>query len=248
MDSAPRSVIAKLKRQKRLQADASGASVNWLCPSDKRNLEFELAAIKELAGYSIQGIHLDYNRYRDGRSCYCAGCKERFEKKIGQEVHSWPQGVRKAPLNKQYQAWRCEQTEQLMINAARIVRAADKDMLLSAAVFGGYPQCVAGVGQDWAKWLRDDHVDFVCPMNYTARSAEFSELLRKQMALPSAGGRIMPGIGVTATESQLTPAQTIEQILISREYGAAGYVLFQLGIALQRETLPIMRLGVSTPK
>ena len=118
----------------------------------------------------------------------------------------------------------------------------------SAAVFGGYPQCVAGVGQDWAKWLRDDHVDFVCPMNYTARSAEFSELLRKQVALPSAGGRIMPGIGVTATESQLTPAQTIEQILISREYGAAGYVLFQLGIALQRETLPIMRLGVSTPK
>lgn len=248
MDSAPRPFLARMREEGRLQQEADGTIVNWLCPSDRRNLDFELAAVKELARYRVHGIHLDYNRYRDGRSCYCAGCRERFEKKLRRKVGSWPADVRKAPLGKEYQAWRCEQTDALVMNAARIVREADDKIRLSAAVFGGYPKCVAGVGQDWARWLKDGYVDFVCPMNYTVQAEKFGTLLKNQISLPNAAGRVIPGIGVTATESKLTPAQTIEQILISRENGVPGYVLFQLGVSVHREILPAMKLGVTARK
>lgn len=248
MDNAPRAVVRRLKKQKRLQLSSTGETINWLCPSDPRNLEFELANIRELAQYPVHGIHLDYNRYRDGRFCYCLGCKKRFEKRIGRGLRNWPGDVRKEPLKKQYQAWRCEQTERLIMAAARAVRAVNPEIRLSAAVFGGYPGCVASVGQDWVGWLKKGHADFVCPMNYTAESADFSTLVRNQLALSGVKGRVIPGIGVTSAESQLTPAQVIEQILIVRRGGAAGYILFQLGITLQRETLPALRLGVTAPQ
>jgi uncharacterized lipoprotein YddW (UPF0748 family) len=247
MENAPRKLLDRLKHEGRLQTDIHGEDVNWLCPSDERNRKLELAAIKEILAYPVQGVHLDYNRYRDGRTCYCAGCRNRFEKKLGRSIKDWPLEVRRKPLNIQYEAWKCLQIRLLVLDAAALIKEQGRNQQLSAAVFAGYPQCVAGVGQDWARWIKDASVSFVCPMNYTANSSEFSAFVRSQVMLPNAAGRIIPGIGVTATECHLTPAQAIEQILLSRAYGVPGYVLFQLNGVLERETLPLMKLSISAP-
>ncbi len=129
--------------------------------------------------------------------------------------------------------------------AHEAVKAIRPDIKLTAAVWGAYPACITSVGQDWAAWLKAGWVDYVCPMNYTTDLYEFNALTQKQLALPGARGRIIPGIGVTAAESQLTPDHVIEQILAARRAGVPGFVLFDLNPTLRDETLPMLSLGIT---
>ena len=115
-------------------------------------------------------------------------------------------------------------------------------------MYSSYPDSIASVGQDWGAWLREGIVDFVCPMDYDTDPASFAVSVRKQLALPRARGRIYPGIGVTAVESRLPPDQVIAQIRAVADAGAAGFMLFDLNPTLQRETLPILRLGITRPE
>ena len=247
VDAAPKSFIQALEKEERLQVAANGNKVKWLCPSNPRNRQLELAVVKEITSRNVDGIHLDYNRYPDGNTCYCEGCRMRFEMWYGRKVAKWPEGVRTKTLRAKYAAWRCEQTERLSADVSRLARAKNPKIKISAAVFGRYPLCIKSIGQDWASWLRKGYVDFVCPMNYTADPAVFTSLLRTQLAIPHAKGNVFPGIGVVANESLLTPAQVVQQILLSRKEGAKGYMMFQLSTALHRETLPVMRLGPRSP-
>ncbi len=84
-------------------------------------------------------------------------------------------------------------------------------------------------------------------MNYTESSAEFASLVRKQVAQPNAAGRIIPGIGVTAAESRLDPAEVVRQIVLARQAGCPGFVLFDLTGTLRDETLPALRQGITRP-
>jgi uncharacterized lipoprotein YddW (UPF0748 family) len=149
---------------------------------------------------------------------------------------------------REYRRWRCAQISRLVRDTAAIVRRARPGARVSAAVYGKYPSCVDSVGQDWALWLREGWVDFVCPMNYTSDLALFRGYLVSQLALPGARHKILPGIGVTADESRLDAAQVIDQIRVLREAGAPGFVLFDLNRTLERETLPVLRLGVSSQR
>ena len=84
-------------------------------------------------------------------------------------------------------------------------------------------------------------------MNYTESSAEFANLVRTQVAYPGAKGRIFPGIGVAADESRLDPSQVARQIVLARQAGCPGYVLFALSGTLRDETLPALRQGLTRP-
>lgn len=125
------------------------------------------------------------------------------------------------------------------------LKAIRPELKLSAAVWGAYPSCVASVGQDWGAWLKAGQVDFVCPMNYTTDRFRFSALLGRQVVLPGARGRIYPGLGLSADESQLRADQVIDQILAAREGKASGFVLFDLCAPLRDEVLPALARGVT---
>jgi hypothetical protein len=84
-------------------------------------------------------------------------------------------------------------------------------------------------------------------MNYTESSAEFANLVRTQVAYPGAAGRIFPGIGVTADESRLDPAQVVRQIALARQAGCSRVLLFDLTGTLRDETLPALRQGLPGP-
>jgi len=119
--------------------------------------------------------------------------------------------------------------------------------MISAAVYSGYPGCINSIGQDWGRWLKEDLVDFVCPMDYTVNNDAFKTMVRRQLSLANAGGRVFPGLGVTAMESQLTPDQVIEQIRQTRAAGAGGFVLFDLNRTLEKDVLPALRIGLTRP-
>lgn len=249
IENAPADFIAEMRKQERLQRSQTGSTTLWLCPSHPENRQLALDALREItANYPIQGIHLDYIRFPNAQFCYCPKCRAAFSSVIKRKVGRWPQDV--VAGGRDYDAfvrWRADQITSFVRQVREVVKAVRSDVYVSAAVWGGYPTTIASIGQDWGLWLKQNIVDFVCPMNYTTDNTRFAELARNQLALPNAARRVYPGIGVTAKESQLAPDQVIEQILLLRQLGATGFVLFDMSQTLRNETLPLLRRGLTAP-
>jgi len=113
-------------------------------------------------------------------------------------------------------------------------------------VYGKYPSCVASVAQDWRSWIQADLIDFICPMDYTEDTYKFRSYVRSQRKLSRSHRTVLvPGIGVTATESRLDAAQVIDQIIESRNAGSGGFALFELNTVLESEILPVLSLGAT---
>ncbi len=248
LQEAPPAVIEKLRLEKRLQVTDNGKTISWLCPSNPKNHAMELAGIKEMAHKPVTGIHLDYIRYRDLHSCYCAGCKTRFQRASGITIARWPKDVISGTHTDTFLTWRAGNITRFVADTRKATRAINRKLILSAAVFGSYPSCARSVAQDWGSWLESNLVDFVCPMNYSTELAEFDKYVSKQLALPNSNGRIYPGIGIRATESYLDPVDTLEQIQLLRQRGASGFLLFELKSDVPREILPILSIQATRPQ
>lgn len=247
LSGAPQEFVERMKQQKRLQVTASGRTLNWLCPSHPQNVALELAALKEVASkYHVDGIHLDYIRFPNSEACYCESCRAAFENWRGSRADGWPKSAQTdGKLSKDFRRWRASRTTDFVRTVRKQLRAINPKLKLSAAVWGNYPSCADSMGQDWAVWLKEDYVDFVCPMNYTADLSRFSTLTHAQLGLPRAKDRVFPGLGVTADESQLRADHVIEQIISLRKLGAGGFMLFDLSHTLREETLPALRWGLT---
>ena len=121
-------------------------------------------------------------------------------------------------------------------------RHVKRPMLLTTAVYGKYPNCIASVGQDWPRWLDFNIVDYVALMDYTSSVAKFRELLAQQASLSTRAKRTIIGIGVTANESKLNAKQVNQQISLARKCGFAGQALFKLDDRLAQTILPAVWL------
>jgi uncharacterized lipoprotein YddW (UPF0748 family) len=247
LEGAPAPFVASLRRAERLQVSASGAPLDWLCPSHPDNRAYELAAIRDLAArYAVAGIHLDYVRYKSGDYCFCRGCRTRFTRDTGLAPRRWPADVRTGPQAAAYRDWRRGRITTFVAAVRETVRQVNPALKLSAAVYPGYPGCRDSIAQDWGEWLRTGLLDFACPMNYSADTGQAVGWYRKQAAHPGVRGRLYPGIGVTANESRLSAVDTIEQIGALRREGAGGFVLFDLNRTLEKDILPYMRMGLTS--
>ncbi|MBU4365579.1 MAG: family 10 glycosylhydrolase [Verrucomicrobia bacterium] len=263
LSNAPESFLAAMRKAGRLQVTDTGKELKWLCPSHPDNVALELKAVSEVLNrYPVDGIHLDYVRYPNANACFCTGCRRRFGRRLGEKIPDWPKSAQSGNLRGKYNAWRSEQITAFVRAVQTQARKSGvptstalrhsasrrrERVRISAAVYPEYPGCINSIGQDWGRWLKEDLVDFVCPMDYTTDNDAFKDLVRRQLALPSAGGRVFPGLGVTAMESQLTPDQVIEQIRQTREAGAGGFVLFDLNRTLEHDVLPALRMGLTRP-
>ncbi len=246
LDGAPADWLARMRREGRLQLSSSGQSAAWLCPSDPEHQAWQRAAIRELAaGYAVDGIHLDYIRHRSRDFCFCAGCRARFEHASGLSVRHWPADVVGGSAAPAWREWRRDTINRFVRDLRADLRALRPGLTLSAAVYGSYPSCRDSVGQDWGLWLKEGWVDFVTPMNYTVDEVRFERWTQLQLSLPGTAGRIYPGLGVTASESRLSPVRAIRQILAARRLGARGFALFELNDTLGREVLPRLGQGVT---
>jgi len=84
-------------------------------------------------------------------------------------------------------------------------------------------------------------------MDYTENMDLFNELVKDQARARWLRKHMIPGIGVTAAESRLDAAQTIDQLRVVREEGCAGFALFDLNTYLEREILPVLKVGMTGP-
>lgn len=247
LTGAPADFVQQMQTTGRTMQDAEGRSLPWLNPAHPENVRLMVDSLKEIAErYDVDGIHLDYIRYPNRRACYADYTRQRFEEWTGRRVARWPaDALPGGALDSEYRRFRVEQINHAVRAVHEGVRPVRPEIKISAAVWGGYPDVIHSIGQDWAPWLVEGTVDFVTPMNYASDTARFTHLTRSQFQLPDARGRIMPGIGVTSSESQLRPDQVIQQILAARELGATGWVLFDLNPTVSTQTLPALHLGIT---
>jgi len=243
LSRAPQEFIDELRAAERLMADVNGTPVDWLCPSHPDNYQLELDTMVEVAEkYDVDGVHFDYIRYNNESVCYCDGCRERFQKTIDGRIQAWPRDCHDGPLMQQYRDWRCDQITRLVKATSEKVREIKPWCKISAAVFPNYPSTKKSIGQDWLLWVKEDYLDFVCPMDYTDSAAGFRRTVTRQVEQVADVCPIYPGIGASAPG--LPADQMINQIAIAREAGADGFTIFQLSRTTAEDHVPAAGLGI----
>lgn len=226
-----------------------GSPRPWLDPGVPAARAYLVDAIREMATrYAVTGIHLDFVRYPDFNSSLGPSVRAAFEKQLGKKLPNWPEEVKTGGAARAaFLRWRINAVSDFVQAARRTVKREASGKVMSAAVFGKYPSCADAVGQDWEAWLKLGLLDYVAPMNYTEDQGRYVEWLAQQTRTRTQAMKIISGIGVTAAESRLTPAEVMDQIQAARRAGAAGFALFKLDTAVRKDVLPVLRLGVTAP-
>ena len=177
----------------------SGKEEPWLCPSHPENQKLEIDSMLEVArNYDVDGIHFDYIRYPDSDHCFCAGCRERFQRAAGATVQPtgprtcWPE----APSRQHWLDWRRSNITAVVKAVSEQARAIKPKLKISAAVFRNWTADRDGVGQDWKLWCDKGYLDFVCPMDYTPSNTSFETWSARQVAV---GGPKCPAIPASAS-------------------------------------------------
>ncbi|HOZ45784.1 MAG TPA: family 10 glycosylhydrolase [Candidatus Hydrogenedentes bacterium] len=244
---APSAFIEKIKREGRTQVTFDGkAEDRWLCPSSPANQQLEIDAMVEVATkYDVDGVHFDYIRYPDSNSCFCTGCRKRFEQYLGAKVANWPADVRAKPdLQQAWFEFRRRQITAVVKGVHDKLDKAKPDVEISAAVFNDWPTHRDTIGQDTKLWCDEGYLDFVCPMDYTADSGNFKRLVQEQKAW---FGKVpcYPGIGLSVWPDPSDIARLIEQIDITRKLNMGGFTVFNYGVNELSQMVPLCGLGIT---
>ncbi|ANM30686.1 hypothetical protein ABI59_15555 [Acidobacteria bacterium Mor1] len=246
---APQDFIDQMRAEGRTQVSATGKHIDWLCPSHPDNLALEHDSMMEVVqNYDVDGIHFDYIRYPGPDYCYDDGCHARFQAETGNTVTDWPADVRSGgPLESAFLDWRRAQITELVEAVHTSAKAHNPDIEISAAVFGDYDQAYGNVGQDWVDWIDRGIVDHLHPMSTTPDYDRFRELVNEQLALSAGRVPTYPGIGITNDATRMTPDMAVAQVLITRELGTGGYIMFNFDQDVGEIFLPALGLGTTLP-
>ncbi|OGL43740.1 MAG: hypothetical protein A2161_01830 [Candidatus Schekmanbacteria bacterium RBG_13_48_7] len=246
LSKAPVAFVDSMRAAARTQVDVWGNDIDWLCPSNPDNRQLEIDSMMEVVNwYDIDGIHLDYIRYPGNETCYCDGCRVRFESYRGSAVPVWPDDCYDGALAAEYRDWRVLQITSLVQRVHDEVKASKPTVKVSAAVFSSYPNCRTTVGQDWVDWIAKGYLDFVLPMDYTDNPYSFADIVAQQLALVAGRIPMYPGIGVTSSSSTLSIDKAIVQILETRKQETHGFILFSYNSSVGAEILPPLAMGTT---
>lgn len=168
--------------------------------------------------YPIDGVHLDYIRFlesgvdtdypRDERSL------QLFKEESGFDTpESGPEA---------WDQWRRDQVTELVRDIRNAVRKANRNTLLTAAVYRTPQIAYRRVRQDWPRWLRLGLVDAVFPMQYD-REIERFEVRVAECLRAASGFPIVMGLGTYLHED---PQVTRRQAQLAERLGCQGVSYF----------------------
>lgn len=213
----------KLEQAGRLQVAPNGKFTDWLCPTHPENIKLQGDLMCEAAERGVAGVSFDYIRYEFSSGCYCARCRELFEKRIGRKVASWPRDVvgAKAPLNAEFQRFREDNITAIVRETSRRVREVAPKIEISGS-FAPYPSCLDNYSQDWMKWIKEGYLDFYFPMIYTADTEAVRETTLHNLKISS-----VPSYSYVGSY-KLDPVAVVKQINVICAAGGKGFALFSM--------------------
>ena len=226
--------LAKFAAEGRVQRSNEGhAKTEWLCPSHPANRQMLVDAMLELARKGVDGVHFDYIRYPDGSYCFCDGCRERFEARVGEKVPQWPGSVLKdVGWKKKWLKFRQDTITSPVREVAERIHGGGMRTEVSAAVFCWPLADPDSVGQDWAMWCEKGYLDFVCPMTYSKTLESFMSAQRQHAEQVTPKVPRYPGIGLSVwPKDGLDIARFTDQVRFlrsERPRGVNGFTVFDL--------------------
>ena len=244
---APPGVSEPFRKQGRLQMDATGKELPWLCPCDQRNRDYELAAIKEAASkYDIDGIHLDYIRWDGSKGSFTPMCRERFEKWSKAKVLAWPHDVLPGGTREaEWQDFKRDVISTFVQEAHEALHKIKPKLQLSAAVFPDAGLARNAVFQDWPRWVKEGWVDWISTMTYNEDAAGFKASILQQKALMTPSVKLYPGMQLTYDAGRvLAMDAAVDEIKAVREAGLEGFTIFEWRDHLQDTIGPYLRAGL----
>ena len=240
IEDAPESIIRQFGKEGRLQADAKGRQIPWLCPNNSENRRLLARLASEIVSkHHPTGIHFDRIRYPGQNACFCSTCQDAFYAHIGYRLSHWPDAVLGGEYQSKWNEFRIASIDAVLAEMTSAVLAADAKTYISAAVYPDCRQSPASIGQDWAAWCRSKRVSFVCPMNYHSSAPQFLGDVKRQVEFTRNPSMLVPGIG-TSTH-RLDADELARQISIARDQKAYGFILFALGQREASVLLPALK-------
>ncbi|MFA6928950.1 MAG: hypothetical protein WCT05_01385 [Lentisphaeria bacterium] len=184
--------------------------------------------------------------------CECAACRELRKHYFGKEVLSANEAAEPAVLYKELEL-RCRMVRNLVEGVKKITDGHGLALTMAARanylnepdikvapVWGLGPAVIEG--QDWVDWVERDLIDAVYPMNYHTEEALFTRLLRDHYRLMSLKiDKLFSGVGVSSSMGELSFAALEKHLMLVRELGIPGAVLFNKSNLYSQEQLQVIR-------
>ncbi|MGC8777445.1 MAG: family 10 glycosylhydrolase [Candidatus Caldatribacteriaceae bacterium] len=198
----------------------------WLCPLEEEVEAFYQKLLKELANrYDLDGIQFDYFRFPEptlADTCYAEKHRRKFLEEYGVDpITINPR--RDGEFAERWIRFRSDGLTDFARNLTRTLREKYPHLRLSCAVKPlGFPlKRYPGSLQDWPRWAEEGLFDFLVPMTYSSRPAEFEGMLlwAKTFApqIP-----LLSGVWTV----NLTTSTILEEIERAQQYPLEGLVLF----------------------
>lgn len=233
-----------------LQKNEGGPYV-FIDPTNKEVTDFLVNYYKELLDEhpAIKGLNLDYIRYPvssfDEDTGYTKNAMLGFAEKYPLsnirilETQTLPQMITQfqkyfnksyvgsdEKVQEYYQYWCDYRKEAVTSFVERIYTEvkADRDILLSTAVFSSLSETTSSKKQDWRTWFRNGWIDIATPMAYFTAAADVQEGVTSMIW--AAGNNCYYYTGLASSYSGLPAYENNYQIQASYDAGANGYVIF----------------------
>ena len=212
-------------------------------PENRR--KFVAATEKLLQEYSgrLSAFHLDFIRNDNALllldyPCQCAECQKLYERFLGVKTLTREQLSNPAIAYKVL-SLRNDNVTQTVLELRKLSKKYDLTMTIAARanyidsaditdppVWGLGPAVLEG--QDWVKWLDNDYIDEVFPMNYHTQIDMFNSLVQDYLRLlgAKAASALHIGVGVSSTMGVNPPEEIAKRLQILKESNLPGAMLF----------------------
>lgn len=191
---------------------------------------------KELAGFPLDGIHLDYIRYPDDFHEFAPALFPEADKAelkahcdFSYDPFSLDQfGADPAEKHEAWNRFRREAVTELVRGLSESVRQVQPELVLSASIIAR-PDKRPETFQQGVRWGREKLLDWVVPMIYSTRGFEETlEWNRRRLGRHRSRERLIAGIYAKH------PAELIvSQVRAARKSGVRGVALFSCGALVQ---------------
>jgi uncharacterized lipoprotein YddW (UPF0748 family) len=197
-------------------------------PANPEVVAFILEVYKELAGYNMDGIGLDYIRYPTPNSLnYDELNRQNILAKYGIDILEHENLYGDAEAWAKIQEYRYETVGGIIKQVRDTVKAADPDTTIMACLISDLDTARDEYAQNWAvssKWI-----DYASPMNYNDVSAD-TDILASQLEVCRANKAVyIPAIGgMPELHRKWTISQWADRVAIQRQAGADGIIIYRI--------------------
>ncbi len=157
----------------------------YLSPEHPKVNAHLLSVFRELvAKYPIDGMHLDYIRYKGAAYGYNPAAVKVFQLQSGKNPKKVVLSFRKMSDNPvlisekdKWDDFRRKSITELVKETHEMIQEVRPECILSAAVKPDLVQARENFYQEWDVWLAAGYLDQAIPMNYTAELHEFARVI-----------------------------------------------------------------------